>query len=1780
MKFLPLLLLAACAISSAQAAAPVANAGPDITIADSNNDGSVTVKLNASASTDVDGDIVSYSWTWPGGSASGATPEVVFPVSNLSITITLTVTDAASGVSTDTLTASAFTKQAGLFTDFKKPSYAGTDFSNSPFGSRVVGSLRGNTLVIDPRGSGVPEVYQNGAGVWTPSNFTTSVSDIRAIDANTLLSGTIASGTGFTAHRLVAGNWIATAQTISATPPGRRIQDNAYEATAVASADSFDDTYFNNAGRAFIYDWTGNSLTHTELLPPEGFSASKRWGEGIDTDGTTTAVTDGSGSTVIPNLKIFKKTGTWTHQISLAPPIEPGGYGQSYFSGIVAVGNGVVVAQRVFPYTLFVIEFNGSSWVQTPLTIPSAVPYGGFYGLKMDEDGKSFVAYDQTGHVFLYQRDMLSSSWATATVTQRQLPITGMFGGNQLLCTEFSGGRIVISDSVNGIVRVFEKDAPFDTINAEPIANAGADISTTSFDGQPVRLFLNGGLSSDASAGETLSAVWSWNGGSATGLQTFAMIPANVTIITLTITDSKGAISRDTLNTTIKRPPVINPGNNAVIADSDGDGLIYLKVNPTVISQDYPIVSWNWSWPGGTFSGQSGTLVLGPDADGKQVTLEVIDSNGLKSVTSFTFDLLNPTPTPDILEPVDGVSLDQFGWSVGVSDAVAVIGAPFKTTNGTYFSENINDDWFQYSMASANRRGQSVLIDGDFAFVGADFQGVTTSNPGAVVVYKNLSGQWVESQTLTPGDSEGGGFGSAIARSGNTLIIGAPQTGTSSDKTGAVYVFELAAGTWSQVQKIVSPKAPQFFSEQFGAKVAISGNHLAIARPGFGSNSSVYIYHKEVASWTLNAEFLADIPRNAQDRGPTNEGFFFGVGLAMNDTELLIGSPQDSQVFRYNRSASTWTRNGQIDPGHYTFGKSLWLRNGVLVVGAPLDDNQRFTNPNFVYGSVSTFALNGGVWQEIGYLQTNKILDPLIGDQNIERPEFGYSVAHDGKDLIIGLPKARNSSSVQTGKAYIYRNYAPLNPNANYEPLANAGADINVNDTVVRGPAPAYQISEPLGSELVMLNATASTDHENAIISYEWSWPGGNAIGATPSARFPVGTTLVTLTVTDNHKIINMDTVNVTVSLSQSTPAAVPVTTGNTLTLDLPSPSAKWRLSSEFLWHGDGESATGVVNGATYQIEIIAFPGSAETITTFLTINGTNSTEVIDIELPEPPATVGTVSFPETSQGFSWRLSGDSVWRNVTDDGDSLFEDVEFTLPVGNLRIEFKPVAGFTTPLSRSVSISASEPLHLDWAEYLRINSFDPAKTFDIANDTTAAPYQYVGMIRSPLGRGTGTVVAERVVLTAAHLLFDANGLQWADTQWFSRQKQSERQAPPITPRGALYQTSYAKLIAPDSVEGTIADLPEDPQQVDFAVLYFSAETTWDQGSANFLQSTSGKNWLTGGENKHAIGYPQRSQQFENRGKIFSKQFSTPLSSLGTGLYETTEVFGDGGASGSALFVQPAGTGNFYPAAILLAGQGRAVYRVIDESITRMIKDGEDAATGNDDVLDSNSTLLTFDGLGALTTVGVQVFPSGIRTKSRWTITPAKGTTSANMLHTNQVAFDEKWTNFTISFTAISGYKTPPPLKVLNGVVVRSTANVYPFTYVVIPPATTPSPLDAWKTLHGISSLSSDTDKDGMPALLEYALDRNPSISDFRTAIRNSASPSQSVFPEYDVYVSATAQGIIYQVKVSNTLDRSSATTLATFTSADGSSTYRKVTDTQPVSSSPRRFAWVEVVAP
>jgi thermitase len=101
----------------------------------------------------------------------------------------------------------------------------------------------------------------------------------------------------------------------------------------------------------------------------------------------------------------------------------------------------------------------------------------------------------------------------------------------------------------------------------------------------------------------------------------------------------------------------------------------------------------------------------------------------------------------------------------------------------------------------------------------------------------------------------------------------------------------------------------------------------------------------------------------------------------------------------------------------------------------------------------------------------------------------------------------------------------------NLPPVANAGADQVVTDTDGDGVA------------LIALDGGASTDPDGTIVGYAWRDSGGQILSfeVAPSFWFPVGTTTMTLEVTDDGGDTGTDAVSVTVEPFDTAPNAATV---------------------------------------------------------------------------------------------------------------------------------------------------------------------------------------------------------------------------------------------------------------------------------------------------------------------------------------------------------------------------------------------------------------------------------------------------------------------------------------------------------------------------------------------------------------------------------------------------------------------------------------------------------------
>ena len=107
--------------------------------------------------------------------------------------------------------------------------------------------------------------------------------------------------------------------------------------------------------------------------------------------------------------------------------------------------------------------------------------------------------------------------------------------------------------------------------NRPPVAQAGPDQTIECGGPGGTAVTLNGSGSSDPD-GDTLSYAWSWNGGTATGVNPFVNLPLGKNTITLTVDDGKGGTATDTVIVTVRDtvPPVSSVRGIAGVSGDNG----------------------------------------------------------------------------------------------------------------------------------------------------------------------------------------------------------------------------------------------------------------------------------------------------------------------------------------------------------------------------------------------------------------------------------------------------------------------------------------------------------------------------------------------------------------------------------------------------------------------------------------------------------------------------------------------------------------------------------------------------------------------------------------------------------------------------------------------------------------------------------------------------------------------------------------------------------------------------------------------------------------------------------------------------------------------------------------------------------------------------------------------------------------------------------------------------------------------------------------------------------
>lgn len=305
------------------------------------------------------------------------------------------------------------------------------------------------------------------------------------------------------------------------------------------------------------------------------------------------------------------------------------------------------------------------------------------------------------------------------------------------------------------------------------------------------------------------------------------------------------------------------------------------------------------------------------------------------------------------------------------------------------------------SPASGDHLGTSVALDGDVLVVGAPGWIGITVTPGRASVYERAGGAWVETATLQAGDGTAQDFfGQSVAVSGDELVVGAYGNDglCPSDPfcdSGAVYVFRRDPSGWHQVQTLLASDAMP--GDFFGAAVALSGDTLVVGAPEddpFGvHDGSVYVFERGPSGWSQTQKLVADHPWLGR----------FGAHVAIDRDTLAVGAPGLGAfglegVCVFERGPTGFEQRDRFRSSDWQpddeFG-SLALCGDVLVVGAAQDDGACPSSTLCQSGAAYVFERTNGVWGERA-----KLLAPNPKANDF----FGQGVAVQGGVLAVCGP--------------------------------------------------------------------------------------------------------------------------------------------------------------------------------------------------------------------------------------------------------------------------------------------------------------------------------------------------------------------------------------------------------------------------------------------------------------------------------------------------------------------------------------------------------------------------------------------------------------------------------------------------------------------------------------------------------------------------------------------------------------------------------------------------------
>jgi hypothetical protein len=336
------------------------------------------------------------------------------------------------------------------------------------------------------------------------------------------------------------------------------------------------------------------------------------------------------------------------------------------------------------------------------------------------------------------------------------------------------------------------------------------------------------------------------------------------------------------------------------------------------------------------------------------------------------------------------------------------------------------DPWIQRAkLTSSNGKfadsfGSSVAISGETLVVGAPY----AIRQGAAYIFMKPASGWgnmTQTATLTAADgSEADLFGTSVAIDRDTVVVGAPcATFSGSCGRGAAYVFVKPADGWKDMTETAKLTARYGdLGDDFGNNVSLQGGTLAIGAPCAPSPNdflncgpgAVYVFVQPIGGWKTMTQTAMLLASDRQN----NDGF--GT-VAVSGNTVAVGAPCAPAN---SNGCGPGALYMFIKPGsgwkdmteNARLSSALGKRNDFLGSALALDSDTLVAGAPDYPGGKQVGAVFVFVKPKSGWKTTSSFTARLTVADGMQQDYFGFSVTLQGNSLVAGSPGSPSAAFV------------------------------------------------------------------------------------------------------------------------------------------------------------------------------------------------------------------------------------------------------------------------------------------------------------------------------------------------------------------------------------------------------------------------------------------------------------------------------------------------------------------------------------------------------------------------------------------------------------------------------------------------------------------------------------------------------------------------------------------------------------------------------------------------